>query len=190
MANESNSPDRLNPLWWWTDLGLRAAEMTMASSQNMGDAADRLVRAGASVDSQQLLATPSTLRPVRDSNVPAVSGDFGSFQRTIFDLMTESWVRWVSSLGAVASVGAGIGLARKVTHQDNPLETVRTSLRPAGWGEKPATGRQVGSRTDPGQRGQRRATLAGAQHAVAAAEAKPRKRATAKAKTSRRSGRK
>jgi hypothetical protein len=119
--------------------------------------------------------------------VPATLGWVGDFHRRVFDLTTETWVRWMSALGTVASLPAGVGLARTVARRDNPLEAVRTSLRPSGWGEKPATQRNVGSLTYPSQR--RRDGTLDMQHALAD-EGKARRKATAKHKRAPRGGRK
>jgi hypothetical protein len=186
MAYDRSTSTLFNPLLAWADFGMRAAEMTVASSQNIGDAVDRITRAGASVDAPQTGAPSDPMPRAQRAALPATLGQLGDLQRTLFELATQGWVRWMSALGTLASVPAGVGLARTVARRDNPLETVRTSLRPAVWGEKPATERQTGSLTYPAQRRQRDAT-GDMQHALASAEAKPRRKAAAKRKGARRS---
>jgi hypothetical protein len=189
MANDRSDPNLFNPLLAWADLSMRAAEMTLASSQNIGDAVDRMTRAGASAEPAEI-ATPSFAAPdTRRTALPANLGPIGNLHRTLFDFATEAWVRWMSALGTVASLPAGVGLATKVAKQRNPLEAVRTSLRPAGWGEKPATERQAGSLTYPSQR-RRADSISDMQHALASGEAKPRRKAAAKRKGARRTARK
>jgi hypothetical protein len=189
MANERSTPSLFNPLVAWADLGMRAAEMTMASSQNINDAFDRMTRAGASVEPPQDSFTMSMRTDPAPAALPATLDQVGNLQRIVFELMTQGWVRWMSALGTLASLPAGVGLARTVAKRDNPLEAVRTSLRPAGWGEKPATEEQVGSLTYPSRRKQRD-TISDMQHALASGEAKPRRKAAAKRKGARRSARK
>jgi hypothetical protein len=179
MTNDRSTANLFSPLFAWVDLGMRAAEMTVASSQNMNDAVDRITRAGASVEADETRIARSVARDAPASRVPAILGHLGDFHRRMFELSTETWVRWMSALGAVASVPAGVGLARTVGGRDNPLEAVRTSLRPSGWGEKPATGRNAGSLTYPAQR--RRDSTLDMQHALAD-EGKARRKATAKHK--------
>jgi hypothetical protein len=186
MTDRSNF-NLFNPILAWFDWGLRAAEISVASSQNINDAVDRITRAGASVESDETGATRFVAWDAPVARVPATLGRVGEFHRRVFDLTTETWVRWMSALGTVASLPAGVGLARTVARRDNPLEAVRTSLRPSGWGEKPATQRNVGSLTYPSQR--RRDGTLDMQHALAD-EGKARRKATAKHKRAPRGGRK
>jgi hypothetical protein len=186
MTDRSNF-NLFNPILAWFDWGLRAAEISVASSQNINDAVDRITRAGASVESDETGATRFVAWDAPVARVPATLGRVGDFHRRVFDLTTETWVRWMSALGPVASLPAGVGLARTVARRDNPLEAVRTSLRPSGWGEKPATQRNVGSLTYPSQR--RRDGTLDMQHALAD-EGKARRKATAKHKRAPRGGRK
>ena len=45
MAKENiETPNLFNPMMLWTDMGRRALEMTLSSSQNIGDGIDRLSR--------------------------------------------------------------------------------------------------------------------------------------------------
>jgi hypothetical protein len=187
MTNDRSTSPLFSPLFAWFDLGMRAAEMTVASSQNINDAVDRIARAGASVQSDETGATSFVAWDAPVARVPATLGRVGDFHRRIFELTTESWVRWMSALGTVASLPAGVGLARTVARRDNPLEAVRTSLRPSTWGEKPATERHVGSLTYPSQQRRRDSTL-DMQHALAD-EGKARRKTTAKHKRAPRSGR-
>ena len=71
-------------------------------------------------------------------------GGMGAMQRLMWDLMTQNWLRWASAVGSLLSASAGMGLARKVAGQENPLNAVRDSLRPVAWGEKPASRRACG----------------------------------------------
>ena len=42
MAKENiETPNLFNPMMLWTDMGRRALEMTLSSSQNIGDGIDR-----------------------------------------------------------------------------------------------------------------------------------------------------
>jgi hypothetical protein len=193
MAYDRSTLNLFNPFLAWADLGMRAAEMTVASSQNIGDAVDRITRAGASVDAPQAGAPidplPRAQRAALPATLPATLGQLGDLQRTLFELATQGWVRWMSGLGTLASLPAGVRMARSVARQDNPLEAVRNSLRPAGWGEKPATERRIGSLTYPSQRRRRDAT-SDLQHAMASGEAKPRRKTAAKRKGARRTVRK
>lgn len=189
MPDDRSPSNLFNPFFAWTDLGMRAAEMAVASSQNINEAFDRMTRAGASIEPPDDDAAMATPIEAPRAALPATLGQVGNLQRTLFELVTQGWVRWMSALGTIASLPAGISLARTVARRDNPLEAVRTSLRPARWGEKPATQRQVGSLTYPSQRKRRDAT-SDMQHALASGEAKPRRKAAAKRKGARRSARK
>jgi hypothetical protein len=187
MTNDHSTANLFSPLLAWFDLGMRAADMTVASSQNINDAVDRITRAGASVEPDETGGASLAAWHAPAARLPAMLGYVGDFHRRVFELGTETWVRWMSAWGTVASLPAGIGLARTVARRDNPLEAVRTSLRPSGWGEKPATQRNVGSLTYPSQR--RRDSTLDMQHALAD-EGKARRKAAAKHKRAPRGGRK
>jgi hypothetical protein len=192
MPDQPATSNLFNPLLVWADLGLRAAEMTVASSQTITETFDRIARAGAGADAPGRSATSDAARqpepePKREPPQAAL-GQIGNLQRSMLELMTQGWLRWMSALGAFASVPVGVGLARTVK-PENPPEAVRTSLRPATWGEKPATEGQVGSLTYPSPRKQR-AAAGELQHAAASGEAKPRRKAAAKRKGAGRTARK
>ena len=69
-------------------------------------------------------------------------------------------MRWISTFGNLFSAGAGVALARTLTGQDNPLEAVRESLRPAAWGLAPATEGNRGTLAEPSrQRHEERAAV-------------------------------
>jgi len=195
MANERSNLNLFNPLLAWADVGLRAAEMTVASSQNINDAFDRVARAGAGADieledgSAGRPAASATSRATSRAAFPAALGQLGDWQRTMFEWSAQAWVNWMSALGSLASLPAGVRLASTVARQDNPLEAVRSSLRPAGWGEQPATEPQVGSMTYPSQR-KRGDTPSDMQHALAAGDAGARRKPAAKRKGARRAARK
>jgi hypothetical protein len=177
MTNEPDARGMLNPFLLWTDMGMRATEMTLASLQNMTEGADRLTRAGASAEVEE---------PHEDDGL----GGMGGMQRLMWDLMTQNWLRWASAFGSLLSASAGVGLARKVAGQDNPLQAVRDSFRPATWGEKPATGEDTGATEYPAERRARRSPSDDSLHALASDEARPRRKATAGTRRTRRSTRK
>ena len=104
--------------------------------------------------------------------------------------LTLAWFQGINeAFDRMSRAGAGVRLARTVTTGDNPLQAVRDSLRPAGWGEKPAVEGPVGTLTYPAQR-KPRATTSERQHAVASDEAGPRRKPAAKRKAVRRTARK
>jgi hypothetical protein len=98
MTDRSNF-NLFNPILAWFDWGLRAAEISVASSQNINDAVDRITRAGASVESDETGATRFVAWDAPVARVPATLGRVGDFHRRVFDLTTETWVRWMSALG-------------------------------------------------------------------------------------------
>src|SRR4051812_41305178 len=106
MAYDRSTMSLFNPFLAWADLGMRAAEMTVASSQNIGDAVDRITRAGASVDAPQTGAAGGPVPRAARAALPATLGQLGDLQRTLFELATQGWVRWMSGLGTLASLPA------------------------------------------------------------------------------------
>lgn len=172
MTNEPDARGVFNPFLLWTDMGMRAAEIAVASLQNMTEGADRLTRAGASAEVEELH---------EDDGL----GGIGGMQRLMWDLMTHNWLSWTSAMGSLLSAGAGVSMARKVAGQENPLLAVRDSLQPTGWGDKPASGRAAGALESPAEPRTGRARAGDAQHALASNESKPRRRTAAKPRRAR-----
>jgi hypothetical protein len=141
------------------------------------------VRAGAGAAPVEV----PTIQPVASSPPeaapPLAFGEVQRFQRMMFDVMTHSWTQWASVLGTLVSLGDGLGVSRKMARQDNPLELIRANLRPATWGEKPATQGAKGSLTYPAQRGQAQRHAEAGQWAMASAEPKPRRKRESKARS-------
>ena len=127
-----------NPFVLWTDLGMRAAEAMVESTQNLTDGADRLTRAVASADSAGAVDTTVRAHEHARATPSADLGGIEELQRTVWELMTHNWLAWISAVSQLMSAGAGVRLAHKVAGQDNPLEAARDSLRPVVWEEEPA----------------------------------------------------
>jgi hypothetical protein len=191
MTNQPDAGGVFNPFLLWTDLGMRAAEMTVASLQNLTEGADRLTRAGASAEVEE---TDDTNPRSGGRASPLLSADpraMVGMQRLMWDLMTQNWLNWTSAVSKFMSAGAGVGLARKLAGQQNPLQAVRDSLQqPLAWAEKPATEREAGSTGARAERRKARGSTEDAQHALAASESKPRRKAAAKSRRTQRSSRK
>ncbi|WP_141512245.1 hypothetical protein [Ramlibacter sp. WS9] len=189
MADQKDTPNLFNPFLLWADWGMRAAEATIASAQNLTDGADRVARAVAGAEANEV-ADVSTASDADTSAATAFDG-IANMQRWAWDMAAQNWTRWMSSIGGILSAGAGVELASKLTGKDNALQAVRDSLRPASWGEKPATGgRNAGALVYPKQRRSERVSEGSAQHAFASDEAKPRRKAAAKTKRAKRVSRK
>ncbi|MDQ6880706.1 MAG: hypothetical protein M3150_01250 [Pseudomonadota bacterium] len=112
MPTDPTRPDLVNPLQLWTDLGLRALESTVTTTQKMGDTLDRMARAKASADltdTAQPSEPPATSAP--DSAAGSPTGStialVGQIHRSAFDAMQQGWLQWMSTLGNLASVSAG-----------------------------------------------------------------------------------
>lgn len=131
MSNEPEARDLFNPFTLWTDLGMRAAEAAVASAQNMTEGADRLTRAAASAEASDGSVETSVSGNNPNTWASASLSGMADMQRLMWDLTTRSWMQWMSMTGNLMSAGAGIGLARKVAHQRNPLEVVRRSVEHA-----------------------------------------------------------
>jgi len=130
MTNEPDARDLFNPFMLWTDLGMRAAEAAVASTQNMTEGADRLTRAAASAQ-----AHPDDEASDTGENAgtwaSASLGGMADMQRMMWEMTTRSWMQWMSMAGNLMSAGAGVGLARTVAHQRNPLRVVHDSVEHA-----------------------------------------------------------
>jgi hypothetical protein len=111
MAKEIETPNLFNPMMFWTDLGMRAVEMTLSSSQNIGEGIDRVSRANASE------APIETIRRELAPVLPAFPDLdlFWQMPRFPPELMIQGWQQWMNTFGPLASLGAGRSLARRLT---------------------------------------------------------------------------
>src|SRR5512133_560771 len=167
MRTDISPANIFNPLLLWADLGLRAADMTLASSQNLGEGVDRLTRAGASdeaIESRQADPAVALVTPF-GVELPA------RLHRTAFELLTNGWVQWMSTLGSVASFAAGLG-QRAGGRSDN-LDAFRAALLP-GSATRSASGASP-ARERGAQRRETHAESGAMEHAAASAAPKGRR---------------
>jgi hypothetical protein len=168
---------------FWTDVGLRALDTALASSQNIGDGVDRLARAGAGAEVAE--ATPAARIESGDrADLPA---DFGlgvvlRMQRTTVDLMAQAWQQWLSTFGTLASLGAGRSFRDAVEHQNPWLKTLSESLAHATETALRVSSPDASRRPSAGR--ERPAESRLMEHAAATSEPKrPRRGGRAKAAT-------
>ncbi len=178
MAKDIETPNLFNPMMLWTDMGMRALEMTLSSSQNISDGIDRLSRANASPEASEAAVAP--IETISQEPAPALPAFpdlnlFWQMQRSTIDLMTQGWQQWMNTFGTLASLGAGRSFAE--TARQNPMlnamqemllrstdETAVTRARPSASSRPPA-----------GRKRERHADEI--EHAFGAAETKRRSRA-------------
>lgn len=112
MAAEPTRPDLFNPMLLWADLGLRALESSVSSTQKIGDTVERMARAGAGPkDDGQSSATPSP-GSASGSAAGSAMALVGQMHRSAFDVMQQGWLQWMSTLGTFASLTAGRGFSQ------------------------------------------------------------------------------
>lgn len=188
--NPSNQSSLFSPMMLWTDLGMRALEMTLSSTQNIGDGLDRLARAGASaevVDSTERADSGHQAQEPDEDASPGLAMAL-KVQRTAFEMMTQSWQQWMKMLGTLASIGAGTSSLGATVASGNPLlDALREGMQ---WGgARPAAGkpRRAAIRSDDRQGG-RASRMEDLEHAFARAEPKRRSRGS-RAKSSTRRAR-
>jgi hypothetical protein len=102
MAKDIEIPNLFNPMMLWTDMGMRALEMTLSSSQSISDGIDRLSRAGASPEASEAVVAPiDTISQERAPTLPAFPdlNLFLQMQRTTLELMTQGWQQWMNAIG-------------------------------------------------------------------------------------------
>jgi hypothetical protein len=162
MEQNFNASLFSNPMMLMTDLGLRALDMTVSSSSNLCDGVDRLARAAARPQSGQ--ATPWSF-PVAKPAAPAAT----PAKASSLDPVTQAWVQWIATMGAVASLGAGRGFTPAAAAEPAadtgavPRVGTQASAAPqAPTQAAPAAGRRVSKE---------QTTL---EHALAAGEARRR----------------
>lgn len=181
--NPSNSSNLFNPVMLWTDLGMRALEMTLSSSQNIGDGLDRLARAGAGaqvMEPAELAVTAAGQEPPAEAS-PALALTT-TMQRAAFEMMTQSWQQWMNMVGTLASIGAGAGSLGGLVAGGNPLfDALREGMQWGGGAQQAASKpRRAANSDQQGSRSSRHAQ--DLEHAFAKAEPKRRSRGS-RAKT-------
>jgi hypothetical protein len=177
MAYELNASNLLNPMMVWSDLGMRALDMTLSSSQNITESVDRLTRA--SVEPIQDVVSSSTVSRRTDLDMPSAVALSTDLQRSTFDMMMQGWLQWMSTISTFASIAAGLGQNRNPKRQD-PLTAMRNSLLPFTGGATAATRSGSSSRQQSGRR-EARAESGSTEHAFASGEPK-RRRTTGRSK--------
>jgi hypothetical protein len=176
MDNDIETPNLFNAMMLWTDLGRRAWETTMSSSQNMSDGIDRLSRANASPEVSETAVAP--IETTSEEPAPALPAfpDLNLFwqtQRFTMELITQGWQQWMNTLASLASLGAGRTFAE--TALPNPMLNAMQEVLLRSTEETRATRAQprASSRTSEGQKRERYADI---EHAFGAAETKLRRR--------------
>jgi hypothetical protein len=177
MAKDIETPNLFNPMMLWTDMGMRALEMTLSSSQNISEGIDRLSRAGASPEASEAVVAPiDTISQEPAPTLPAFPdlNLFWQMQRAAFDLMTQGWQQWMNTFGTLASLGAGHTFAESA--RQNPMLNAMQEMLLRTTDETSVTrARPSASRTSAGGKRERHADEI--EHAVGAAETKRRSRA-------------
>ena len=114
MAKENiETPNLFNPMMLWTDMGRRALEMTLSSSQNIGDGIDR----------ETISQEPPPALPVfPDLNL------FWQIQRANIELMTQGWQQWMNAIGMFGLLGGG-GAFSETARQNPMLNAMQEVLR-------------------------------------------------------------
>jgi hypothetical protein len=193
MATDLNRPNLFTPIMLWTDMGMRALEMTLSSSQNIGEGIDRLARAsgnaGPDVVENAAEAVPR-LQEQTGQNSPALPLTSGlqlamQMQRATLDLMTQGWQQWMNTLGTLASMGSGRGFGESDPGQNPWMNVMREGMR---WGGLEQSGATEQSGSSARQQGGRARSADWVEHAAARAEPQRRSRA-AKPKARTRSSR-
>jgi len=193
MAYELNASNLLNPMMVWSDLGMRALDMTVASTQNIGESVDRLARAGAgvAVDTAETAASSSTLHGKSGHATPSGVELSAELQRSTLDLMMQGWMQgwtqWMSTLGTFASLAAR-GLGQGLKSRNDALGAMKAFLPISGPGTPVRLSHSASSSRQPGSRRGTHAESASMEHAFASVEPKRRRsssRAKAKSRRSR-----
>lgn len=191
--NPSNQSSLLNPMMLWTDLGMRALEMTLSSSQNIGDGLDRLARAGAGaevMDHTGLAASATHDQEPAEDESPGLALA-ANMQRAAFEMMTQSFQQWMKMLGTLASIGAGASSLGSTVTGNPLLDALREGMQWGGAQQAADKPRRAANSDQQGSRSSSRSSSSRMQdldHAFARAEPKRRSRGS-RAKSSTRRAR-
>lgn len=185
MADETVSWNLFNPVMLWADMGLRALEMSVASTQTMGDSLDRVARASAGADVEVIGGEPAS---VASAPGPAAAAGSGlalatQVQRSAFELLTQNWVQCMSTLGTIASLAAAGGSSAPASTRKVALDSVRWGLQSAATSGPPALQAWSGGPSNQQSATSREGQAQTRTKEHAAASAKPaRRRSTGAAK--------
>ncbi|MBA3774776.1 MAG: hypothetical protein H0X13_20430 [Ramlibacter sp.] len=115
----------------WTDLGMRALDTALSSSQNLGEGVDRLARAAASTSPDALApADPGREKTAFDPGAGLALA--AQMQRISIQLMTQAWQQWLHTMGTLASLGAGRGFSQTVARDKAAEHAVAAETKPHG----------------------------------------------------------
>lgn len=184
MASNFDPSTLFNPVALWTDLGLRAIDMTVSSTQSISEGVDRFARAGASVEASEVAASSSAAARRSESITASGMALAADLQRSSFDLLMRGWVQWMATLGNLASLGAGIAAPALARGNLLSLESMRRTLLPAGGTRIPVAGAQTGtsSREESRRARESRAERGSMEHALASSAEPKRRRSTSRNK--------
>jgi hypothetical protein len=169
MAYELNASNLLNPMMAWSDLGLRALDMTVASTQNITESVDRLTRAGAGAEPADGAASSFAVQRQADLAIPSAVTLSADLQRSTFDLILQGWLQWMNTMGGFASMAVDMASSGSRNRRSDPLDAFAKSLLPfAGAG----TAARLAS---PSRRQGGRHESHSMEHAFAAADPKGRR---------------
>ncbi len=168
-----NPSNVLNPFMLWADVGLRALDLTVASSQNLSEGVDRFTRASASPGATE--AAFSFAAPGREPGSPSPMLLGSQVQRSLMDLMTQGWVQWMAALGSFVSLAAGRRLSG-ATRRSLPADL--TSSEPTSGEAATAHTRaqsEIPSHQQHGRRAEAHAKREPMEHALASSESRRRR---------------
>jgi hypothetical protein len=183
MAKENiEIPNLFNPMMLWTDLGMRAWETTLSSSQNIHDGIDRLSRANASPEASETAVAP--IEAISEEPAPPWPtfpdlSLFWQMQRFTMELMTQGWQQWMNTLGSLASLGAGRSFAE--TARQNPMLNAMQEVLLRNSDEADATRAPPNASSSRSNGGERERHAHDREHAIGAAKRRSRAGRTTKA---------
>ncbi len=131
MAKEPAPPAFVNPYLLWTDLGMRALDTALSSSQKLGEGVDRLARAAASTGPDALApADPGRENTAFDPGAGLALA--AQMQRIGIQLMAQAWQQWLNTMGTLASLGAGRGFSQTVARDEAAEHAAAAEPKPHG----------------------------------------------------------
>ena len=104
MIQNAFNPTQFNPFTLWTDLAMKATDSLVSSGQAISERVDRVTRASANVDPQEVepsrLMSAGTAIAVTEPSVDMML----RLQSTSLELFARIWQQWFASLGAVSAL--------------------------------------------------------------------------------------
>jgi hypothetical protein len=127
MSSNALRPALFAPFMLWADLGLRTAEMLVASGQVIGTRVGRISRAGANPSARDikeftLMGSEKVKAATQSATAIATRVQSANYQ-----LIARGWQQWLANLGAMSSLASSRTFSEALSRQSRLLHSLARS---------------------------------------------------------------